>query len=83
MSFIVLLDGNEMKWKIEKKIKRSGEPEIKDILPRKKVAGNKNNFLVITSANGTMLAFVTNYFLPLYRQMTELLQRTDRHASDN
>lgn len=24
MSFIALLDGNEIKWKIEKKIKRSG-----------------------------------------------------------
>jgi len=25
MSFIALVDGNEMKWKIEKKIKRSSE----------------------------------------------------------
>lgn len=25
MSFIAFLDGNEMKWKIEKKIRRSGE----------------------------------------------------------
>lgn len=77
MSFIALLDGNEMKWKIKKKIKRSGERklEIKGILSRKKIASNRQLF-GHNNANGTTLAFVTNYFLPLYGQIPELLQHT-------
>jgi len=50
MSFIALLDGNEMKWKIEKKIKRNDE-RLRDkrevISPRKKMAGNKDDFLTV------------------------------------
>lgn len=50
MSFIALLDGNEMKRKIERKIKRNDErprDKRKVILPRKKVASNKDDFLAV------------------------------------
>lgn len=48
MSFIAFLDGNEMKRKIERKIKRNGErPRDKRKIIRKKVVGNKDNFLVV------------------------------------
>lgn len=50
MSFIAVLDGNEMKWKIERKIKRrDGRPRDKRkvIPPWKKLVGNKDDFLAI------------------------------------
>jgi len=73
MSSIALVDGNEMKWKIEKKIKRSSEQtRDKKNITAEKGGRHKDNFLAII-ANGTILAFVTNHFLHLYRQMTERL----------
>lgn len=87
MSFIAVLDGNEMKWKIERKIKRSGErPRDKRevIPPRKKVVGNKDDFLAVNigKRQGTR---VRNESLPARYagQRSELFQRADRHASDS
>lgn len=68
MSFIAVLDGNEMKWKIGRKIKGSGErPRDKRqaVLPRKKDGRRKGRvFLFIVNIGTQRGVRVRNVSLP-------------------
>lgn len=77
MSFIALLDGNEMKRKIKRKIKRNGErprDKRKVIPPRKKVAGNKDDFLAV-NIDKRHYVRIRNEQFPALIQITESLFR--------
>lgn len=85
MSFIALLDGNKMKWKIERKIKRNGEQprDKRKVIPlRKKVVGNKDDFLAVNIDKRHNARIRNEPFLALI-QMTESVIDIDRYATDN
>lgn len=83
MSFIALLDGNEVKWKIEKKIKSDEWTRDKRPCYWKKVAGNKRQ-LFGHNIGKWHDARIRNKSFSASIQADDKAstERTDRHASD-